>query len=275
MKAIIATLLLAASVAAAPVIVNIDDLVTINPEDLRSPRFPIMGFKEGDRGVDKREAEAIAPVAAGIFGIAAGTIANAIATGATKGLTSGSVRNTIERIFGRGERSVSDERLAKREAEAIAPVAAGIFGLAAGTIANAIATGATKGLTSGSIRNTIERIFGRGKRSVPAGEDSWTFEDVVERFATQAVEDLYTDEATPEEAAVCVSIAYEIGGNDTLVREAQSVQLSSKADGTTVDFDCFLLAAPLNFTVPADQVNATTVAVKPGPGTWKNGVLSF
>lgn len=115
----------------------------------------------------------------------------------------------------------------------VAPVAAGIFGVAAGSIANAVITGATKGATSGSVRGTINKIFGPSKRSVPAEEEGWTFDDVRELFAKSAVEDLIADEATPEEAAVCVSVAYEVGGDDSLVREATSVLLNSTTDAQT------------------------------------------
>lgn len=120
-----------------------------------------------------------------------------------------------------------DAEIDKRVAPA---VAAGIFGVAGGTALNAGLTGVVKGTTSGTVKKFANKILGNphSKRQVDPvipTEEVWSFEDLEAVFAKATVEELFTN-AKEEEAAVCVSVEYEVE-HDEKTREVESVDLGN------------------------------------------------
>lgn len=150
-----------------------------------------------------------------------------------------------------------DAEIDKRVAPA---VAAGIFGVAGGTALNAGLTGVVKGTTSGTVKKFANKILGNphSKRQVDPvipTEEVWSFEDLEAVFAKATVEELFTN-AKEEEAAVCVSVEYEVE-HDEKTREVESVDLGNGEEKAV--FDCFLLAGPSTFKVLGQKSNSTVM----------------
>ncbi|KAF2174223.1 hypothetical protein M409DRAFT_16489 [Zasmidium cellare ATCC 36951] len=144
---------------------------------------------------------------------------------------------------------------------AIGPGTAAVLGgVVSGVVAPAVTRWANKALgPTRKLKRDCEDSDVEGELVVG---DNVTWDEVREAFL-QGVTTEISEDADPEETAICVGVPYNVD-DESKVDDAASVDFT--ANGNTAVFDCFLLAAGATFSVApenATEANVEIISSKP------------